>query len=258
MIYVLGDSFTWGYNFIFDKINKVPVTRLSKIYSTKLGKLLDQEVTNLSINGCSNWRIARIISSLELSENDFVVINWTDSMRLELGSSNSQMIYNKGNVPIIDQTSLQNLEENKFLNELKKDFPFGEFIEKDKSLYLRRIFPAMFTIEHNDKFNDDFIEFVKQMYTFYVSDKWCEDMFLLMFMATIYKLKTENAKFAMFNTFRSPYSKNSDMLDIPEYIVGYKSNMCNYLRNNDNIEYWDDNEHTKIAELLADYYKGKI
>lgn len=263
MIYVIGDSFTYGHNFI-----DMP-DRVSKIYSTHLGKLLDKDVKNLSVPGSSNWRIARVISALELSKEDVVVINWTDSMRLELGNSNKQLFTTKGakSPMIFDYENLGNA------NNPSRVESNLNFLEKHNGVYYRRIAPSLFTIEDDEILDKSFLEMCKLLYSSYMSEDWCEDMFLIMFQAVVYKLRTSKCKFVMFNSWNNPYKKTNLMLDIPEYMLGYQNNMCKYLRGQDvlpikisNFEknkdykdiYWTIDEHNKIADILHEFIKGQI
>ena len=62
----------------------------------------------------------------------------------------------------------------------------------------------------------------------------------------------------MFNTYDSPYHKKSDMFNIPNYLCGYEGNMCKFLRNNNKIDYWDEDEHLRVAELVAKYFKEAL
>lgn len=248
MIYVFGDSLTYGWNFL--KSGKASI-REQLVYPYLLGKKLNEVVLNLSVPGNNNWNIARNIQKYNFTENDYVVIAWTDIMRLELGCSANQLLGKTDKLKIVESSNIITLEN--FI----EDGDGLSFIEKEKKFYVRRISarflqsPSLW--ECQDK---DFYNFVKQLYFNYISEEYMEEMFTVMFTSVLHKLQNSKCKFVMFNSF-SPVSKNNnELLNIPEYIAGYKSHMNYLIRNNDLIKYWAEEEHTKVSEILYDYFTG--
>lgn len=242
MIYVFGDSITYGWNFL--KNNKAS-TREELVYPHLLGKKLNQPVVNLSVPGNNNWHIARNIQKYNFTENDYVVIAWTDIMRLELGCSTKQLL-GKGHIlKIIESNKIKTLD--KFIVDADR----FSFIEKDEKICIRRISPGILEHEHQDK---DFFHFMKQLYLNYISEEFMEEMFTVMFSSVLHKLQNSKCKFVMFNSF-SPVSKNNnELLNIPQYIAGYKSHMSYFIRNNEIINYWSEEEHVKVSEILYNYF----
>jgi hypothetical protein len=247
MIYVIGDSFSFGYNFFRDGVTD----RKDIIYSTILSKKLNLECKNLSMPGGSNWRTARIIQSLPLTKNDFVIIAWSESMRFELGNLETQILPND---VVIKTSDIEQLEDHHKVKMLGKDFPIKDFVEKNDKVLTRRLFPSM--IDSLDQIkNHNFKNIAEKLYLHYADFEWLENMFLLMFTSVLYNLNKSECKFIMFNSHTSPYSQKKDILDIPQYFLGVDGNMCKFIRNNNNIDYWNKNEHILVAEALYNYKK---
>lgn len=248
MIYAFGDSFTYGYNFLNpQQAHK----REDVVYCGLLGKKLNEEVNNLSVPGNSNWHIARNILKQNFTENDFVIIAWTSFMRLELGCSTKQLLGKSYYQNIVVSSKIKNIE--KYITPTDEH----SFIEKDGNICVRRFFPKL--LDHPEKWADkdmDFYNFTKELYMNYISEDWMEEMFLIMFSAVMHKLSLSKCKFVMFNTFTGSYSKDNELLDIPEYIAGYKSCMSEYIRKDKTVGYWSEHEHEKVANILYNYFTG--
>jgi hypothetical protein len=61
----------------------------------------------------------------------------------------------------------------------------------------------------------------------------------------------------MFNVYWKSYSKPCELLNIPEYYLGYDNTMSSILRPNEKpkrgkfgLPYWNEEEHKKVADLL--------
>lgn len=242
MIYVLGDSFTWGLNFFLEK-NK---DRKQLVYPYHLEQKFNTKVKNLSIPGSSNWRLTRLLLDLPLTENDIVIIAWTESSRFEIPCRNSSILPNE---ILLHLEDLEDFESNKLYN--NENFSMGSFIEKSDQYFTRRIHPALFGRLETIK-NHKFRKLIESYYMDFFDDSWHDHMFSIMYTAALYKLRMSNCKFRMFNTFIAPTKKENSIFDIPEYIFGYKKTMLNFLRPNksDNTEYYSISEHKNVAEIL--------
>lgn len=249
MIYVLGDSFSWGLNFYLRK-NK---DRKQLVYPYHLEQKLKMKVKNLSIPGSSNWRLTRLLLNLPLTENDIVIIAWTESSRFEIPCSKSSILPND---IILCMEDLEDFELNKFYD--NDSFVMGSYIEKSDQYFTRRIHPALFGRLQSIK-NQNFRKLIESYYMDFFDNSWHEDMFGIMFTSALYKLRMSNCKFRMFNTFISPAKKENTLFDIPEYIFGYKKNMLNFLRPDqpNNINYWSISEHKEVAEILYNHLVEK-
>lgn len=247
MMYVIGDSFSFGYNFFRDEV----LNRKDIIYSTLLSKKLNLECRNLSIPGGSNWRTARIIQSLPLTKDDIVIIAWSETMRFEIGNSENQLFPND---VVIKTSDIEQLEDHHKVKALGKDFPIRDFVEKNDKILTRRMFPSM--MESLDKIkNHNFKNIAEKLYLHYSDSLWLEDMFLVMFTSVLYNLNKSECKFIMFNSHVNTCSQKKDILNMPQYFLGSNSNMCKFIRNNDNIDYWNEDEHKFIAEVLYKHIK---
>ena len=245
MIYVLGDSFTWGHNFFLEK-NK---DRKKLVYPYHLEQKLNTKVKNLSIPGSSNWRLTRLLLNLPLTENDIVIIAWTESSRFEIPCSKSSILPND---ILLCMEDLEDFELNKFYD--NENFVMGSFIEKSDQYFTRRIHPALFGRLETIK-NQKFRKLIESYYMNFFDNSWHDDMFSIMFTSALYKLRMSKCQFRMFNTFISPTKKENTMFEIPEYIFGYKKSMVNFLRpdQSNNIKYYSISEHKKVAEILYNH-----
>jgi hypothetical protein len=244
MIYILGDSFSYGLNFFFDN-NK---NRKKLLYSYHLAKKLNSEVKNLSVPGASNWRTARIIMNLPLTENDVVIIGWTETTRFEVPFKKSSTSHEEF---IMTTEDLIDIEHNDIGK--NDNFRMGTFIEDNGNFLTRRIHPALLGRLDTIK-NLKFRNFVENYYLDFYEANWHDDMFSVIFAAIYYKLKNSKCKFRMFNTFSSPVKHDNDLYNIPEYMFGYKNTILNVLRpkNKNDLSYYSTSEHEKIAELIYD------
>ena len=84
MLHAFGDCLSTDY---FFNSNHEWKPRGFDTWPHVLGKLLDVPVNNLAKTGAGNWRTARILHSLDLNENDIVIIPWSFTWAIELGVS---------------------------------------------------------------------------------------------------------------------------------------------------------------------------
>lgn len=241
MIYVLGDSFSWGMNFWYEK-NK---ERQKLLYSYHLAKKLNTSIKNLSVPGGSNWRISRLIMNLPLTENDIVIIGWTNSIRFEVPFNNLSVIKNES---VVTPDVLENFENS--VDTVDENF-MGTFIENNGDYLTRRINLDMFR-NHKKIENQILRNLIEIYYKHFYNENWHDDMFNIMFAAALLKLKNSKCKFRMFNAFISPIKKDNNLYDIPEYMFGYKNTMLDTLRpgNKKDISYYSAIEHEQIAQLI--------
>lgn len=251
MIYVLGDSFSWGYNF-FLKNNP---NRKKLIYPYYLGEKLNSEVKNLSVPGSSNWRIARILMNLPLHEDDIVIIGWSEPSRLEIPVKKSSLLPSE---IVLTADTLNSFESNLHDN---PNFAMSSFIEKDmdKSYLTRRVSPIhMYKLDQIK--NKKFKSFIESYYMDFYDVNYACDMFLVMFSACVYKLRSSKCNFRMFNTFGVPTLQDNDIVNIPEFFLGYKKTMLDVLRpvksklykslGGHDTTYFSIDEHKQIADML--------
>jgi hypothetical protein len=251
MIYVLGDSFSFGWNFWQDS----NLEREKIIYSHHLSQILGDDVTNLSIPGGSNYRISRVLNDLNLTEKDTVVIAWTSSERLETGYCRHSIFPND---KVFDFTDIRNLENT--LDRKKATEILLNGFEKQNNMFIARLRPRMLN-QINFLTSNPLKKFTELLYKTFYNRDYLESMFLVLFNSAVYKCQKSNCKFIMFNSFCSTYSKNNDDLKIKNYILGYEKDMTSFLRpkiqqskNYSELdyrpEYWNQDEHRKVAEII--------
>lgn len=224
-LHFFGDSFTYGYNFSED-------VREKTIYPHLLAKKLELNYINHAIPGSSTWRTARLISNLELYENDIVVISWGFPDRFEFPAEEKEKSYRRNNEQFVWM---------------------GDVVENYNDVYCRRFFPQI--LEDNVPAKFEVKQLAKITYEKFYNSAWFEEMFLVMFNATMNVLKNAGCKFVMFNAIDIPYKKSNKILDIPEYILGYKNTMSFKIRNSNEKKYWNEYEHRMVAEILYNSLK---
>ena len=239
MIYVLGDSYSFGYNFWMDNKN-----RKELIYGHHLSKKLNVPLRNLAVPGGSNWRIARLLSTLSLNKDDVVIIGWSATERYE-------MPVTKYSLSPLDKV-FDTYDQNFFEGPAPPNF--SQWVEKTNNLYTRRIIHTTF---NNQKkiMNENFKNLHQKLFKHHVSFQYFNEMFYILYKACLYQLKSSNAKFLMFNAWSSDVDEKSEY-NIKEYLFGPKSNMTDVIRSENSksktktASYWDENEHKQVAEIL--------
>ena len=218
MLYTFGDSFTWARNF-FDISEE---HRVKHMWPTRLAEKLNVEYANLAVPASSNWRTARKLLSLDLSSNDIVVIGWSEFSRFEFGVNTSHT--SPRNNSIADITEIDgNIRTRKF-NQLLS--------ERTSDIKVK--------------------EFNKLAYNEFYNEQWFQEMFKLMFHSCCRVLEQSGCKWIVFNTWATQYDKISTEFDIPQYFLGQKSTMTEYIRDTKEVSYWSEKEHEFVADLLYD------
>lgn len=249
MIYVLGDSFCWGYNFV---VTKRP-DRKELLFSHLLASKLNQNYKNYSIVGSSNYRIARLLNWLDIKKDDIVIIGWSGLDRLEIGVPKDRIMPNDVVVNVNNVDSFDGTKENSF-----------QIIEKTDNYYTRQIYPLMET--HFDDITSPSCKRFVQAYYSYASDKiYHEQMFKkVLLKPTVDMLRTVGCKFLMFTTWDVMFT-DTKHLDYPEYLlhdtnmldeVRYKNSKLKHVRKGDYF-YWTPEEHHKVTDILYNALKEK-
>lgn len=218
MLYTFGDSFTWGRNFI----DISEEHRVKHIWPTRLAEKLNVEYTNLAVPASSNWRTARKLLNLKLSPTDIVIIGWSEFSRFEFGVNPSHT--SPKNNTIADITEVDgNIRTRKFNNLLTKN-------------------------TSDSKVRD----FNKLAYDEFYNEEWFQEMFKVMFHSCCHVLEQSGCKWLMFNTWAKQYDKPSTDFDIPQYFLGQKTTMTEYIRGSNSVSYWSVQEHDTVSTLLRD------
>jgi len=231
VIYCYGDS--WSYPYV--KNGELETYKWPDRLKVKLRQ---KAITNNSIPGCSNWRIARQIATTKFTPDDFVVVSWTHSSRLEFGAN-----IRTGKERIF--TGKEKLSKNRWL---------GDVVEVNNNVLSRRITNQLNTLKLIN--NKDLKTFVDLIYNDYYNEPWLEEMFVIMFNSVVYTLTQSKCKWVMFNAWATQYNSDTDIFNIPEYLLGYKNTMNDFLRPDTpgNLNYWNWSEHDKIAEIIYERF----
>jgi hypothetical protein len=218
MLYTFGDSFTWGRNFI----DISEEHRVKHIWPTRLAEKLNVEYVNLAVPASSNWRTARKLLNLKLSPEDIVIIGWSEFSRFEFGVNPSHI--SPKNNTIADVTEIDgNVRTRKFNHLLTEN-------------------------TSDSKVSD----FNKLAYNEFYNEQWFQEMFKVMFHSCCRVLEQSGCRWMMFNTWAVQYDKTSTEFDIPQYFLGQKTNMTEYIRGTKTCSYWSEKEHELVTDLLCD------
>lgn len=219
MLYALGDSFTYGFNF------KEEQERTESVWPFHLANLLATPYQNLALPGGSNWRMARLITTLPITEEDVVVIGLSDSKRFEFGVSPNH------NPP--SPTKL------------------GDVNEVDGDLITKRFFPALY-----DRTIDDSARtFIDLAFNKFRNDRWYKSMHIIMCSAIAYRLQEIGCRWVMFDTWMP-----NPRLDIANYILPGIT-MYQFLFGTRDpeflpIRYWNKKEHMRVATTIFENMEG--
>lgn len=249
MIYVLGDSFCYGNNFLLDRLPN----RKELLFSHLLAQKLNLEYKNYSIVGSSNQRLYRLINFLDIKKDDIVIVGWSAYDRIEIGVPRDRIMPND---TIIDYKKIDSLDD------LDKNKSF-QVIEKTENIYTRQIYPGMGN-QFDEIVSPSCKRFVEAYYS-YASDKaYHEQMFKILFDNAVSKLRLIGCKFLMFTTWNVQFY-DTKFLDIPEYLF-YDSNMLDEVRyKNTKIKhvhkgdywYWSIEEQQKVTDILYNALREK-
>jgi hypothetical protein len=217
MIYTFGDSFTYGFNFDEQE-------RVQSVWPTILSNQLGIDVVNLAVPGGNNWQIARLINSMSITSSDIVIVPWTESTRFEFGVSSTH-------------TQKPNIERP------------ADTIDQQGSVRSKKFFSQII-----ERTNDpDSRKFAELAYGSFYNESWYEEMFMVMFNSTRCRLQEIGCQWLMFNTWTRQYHRSSTILEIPEYLLGYKNTMTFNLRRNADLSYWNKQEHIAVSSIICDY-----
>jgi len=207
MLITFGDSFTYGFNFEEAERNSV-------IYPSLIGEILEQEVLNTAAPGGSNWRIARQLQSIKLSEEDTVIIAWSIPNRFEFGVSPKHSL-----TPIIEGR-------------------IGDLVEKSGELITKRFFEQL-TDRTTDKEAKKLNEII---YNEFNNDAWFSEMFKVMYASCVHILEQSQCKWCMFNAWsvQAPGNYHRNYL--------YSDNTMSSIIKADG--YWNKEQHKQVASIL--------
>lgn len=213
MLYAIGDSFTYGFNF------KVEQERIESVWPAQLADLLSLPHKNLSVPGGSNWRMARLVTTLPLTPDDIVIIALSDNQRFEFGVS----LNHKHPAPKLP----------------------GDINEVDGNLVTKRFFSALSerTVDAKAK------ELTDLAFGPFFNKTWFSQMHTVMCLAIAHRLQTIGCKWLMFDAWNM-----NPRIDIPNYIFPNSTMYDNIVQRKEGelIRYWTKEEHGKIAKTLYD------
>ena len=247
MIYVLGDSFSFGWNFFMDSRKD----REQLVFGHLLSKKLNMPYKNLSMPAGSNWRIARLVSMLDLTKDDVVVISWTAPDRYEVPSQPLNFS------PLDKVFDINNHKVEDF--KLSMPGEFFQFIERFNNQYTRRVYRGLIDAKYKTN-NNIFKNLYNTMYENFYCPKYYDQMFKVMYSSTLCYLQHSQCKFIMFNGWTNNCQKVTDIFNIKEYLFGSNHNMTSVIRNKKPtnppeyytplLEYWTEKEHEQVAEII--------
>lgn len=191
MLYTFGDSMTFGWN-LYKEMSEED--RQSLAWPGVLSRMLDVPVKDFSFPGASNWKPARILQSLPLTEQDIVVIQWSAFDRIEIGV-NETYEYNSttpddAKYKIVDSTQTEDGIKTKNL--------------------CRTLIPH--TTDQTTK------KFMFHVYNTFWSERWHREMFKVMLTSCCYRLEKAKCKYIMFDGWMQ-HCDDDLFRDIPNYII---------------------------------------
>jgi hypothetical protein len=233
MVYTFGDSYTWGWNFFIDAELKDKRTEL--IWPAVLANKLNQPLTDFSLPASSNWRIARILQSLPLTEDDTVLIGWTSPTRFEFGLADDYDI-----VP----------------NHPDIHYRITDLNEDDNGIRTKRMsYHLMDSTTCNYAKN-----FMWSAYGPFNSELWYREMFKVMFSSCQHILDKSGCKWLAFDVWTDQCDDNQ-FTNVDNYILR-DTNLLNASRNipgkDTDKEYWSIEEHIAVADLLIGKLNGLV
>ena len=231
MIYVFGDSYTWGWNFFVN--DNLKDQRENLTWPSVLAKKLGQPLTNFSLPASSNWRIARILQSLPLTEDDIVLIGWTAPTRFEFGLADDYDIE-----PCHPDIHYRITDINEDHSGIRT---------KRMSSHLKDSTTCQFANQ-----------FMWGAYGPFNSELWYKEMFKVMFNSCENILNKSKCKWLAFDVWCEQCDIAS-FADVPNYVLR-GTNLLNASRNipgtETDKEYWSEEEHIKVTDLLIEELNG--
>lgn len=230
MVYTFGDSYIWGWNFFVDADLKERRTELT--WPSIIANKLNQPLTDFSSPASSNWRIARIIQSLDLTEDDVVLIGWTSPTRFEFGLADDYDI--EPNHPDIHYRITDLNEDHSGVRTKRMSY---HLMDRTTCGYAKN--------------------FMWSAYGPFNSELWYREMFKVMFSSCQQALDKSKCKWLAFDVWADQCDE-STFADVDNYILR-DTNLLNYSRNipgkDVDKEYWSIEEHISVAELIMDKLK---
>ena len=244
MIYYLGDSFFFGWNFIRFSIPN----RKESIFSHLLSEKLGCEYKNLSIPGSSNYRLCRLVNFLDIKKDDIVILGWSACERIELGIPKDTLLPNDF---VVDYNNIDSLDSHSWIKIM-------QLVEKTGNIYTRQIYPTM--MRNLDRVTSPNTRKATELFYHYASDiAYHQQMFKILFNSAVHRLRTIGCKFLMTTTWDVEF-EDREFLNIPEYLF-YKSNFAEQVRgkgdniNERDLPYFSIKEHEIAADILYQYLK---
>ena len=223
MIYTFGDSYTWGWNFFIDA--ELKSRRQELIWPNVTADRLNQPLTDLSLPASSNWRIARKIQSLPLTEDDIVLIGWTSPTRFEFGLADDYDIE-----PTHPDIHYRITDENEDDGVRTKRMSY-HLMDSTTCQYAKN--------------------FMWGAYGPFNSERWYREMFRVMFSSCENTLNKIGCRWLAFDVWCDQC--DDSVIDSPNYILR-GTNLLNASRGipgkETDKEYWSVEEHEAVADLL--------
>jgi hypothetical protein len=225
MIYTFGDSYTWGWNFFIDA--EIKDQRKQLIWPSLISKKLNQPLTDFSLPASSNWRIARILQSLPLANDDIVLIGWTAPTRFEFGLADDYDIE-----PTHPDIHYRITDENENDSGIRTKRMSSHLRDSTTCAYAK--------------------QFMWSAYGPFNSELWYKEMFKIMFNSCENILNKSRCRWLAFDVW-TEQCDDEEFKDVPNYILR-DTNLLNASRNitgkETDKEYWSKEEHVSVADLL--------
>lgn len=227
MIYNFGDSYTWGWNFFIDSELKDKRTEL--IYGSVVSKKLNIDLVDYSLPASSNWRIARLLQSINLTSNDIVLIGFTSPTRFEFGLADDYDI--EPNHPDIHYRITDMNEDHNGVRTKRMSY---HLMDRTTCQFAK--------------------QFMWSAYGPFNSEIWFKEMFKVMFHSCLHILEKSKCKFLMYDVWCQQCDDNL-FTDINNYIfrgthlLNAVRDIPGYITDKD---YLDVTEHNKIADMLIE------
>jgi hypothetical protein len=227
MIYVFGDSYTWGWNFFIDA--ELKHQRQELTWPAVLSEKLNQDLVDFSLPASSNWRIARKLQSITLTPDDIVLIGWTAPTRFEFGLADDYDIVSTH--PDIHYRITDLNEDDQGIRTKRMSY---HLMESTTCQYAK--------------------QFMWSAYGPFNSEVWYREMFKVMFTSCQHILDRSGCKWLAFDVW-CDQCDDSCFADVPNYILR-GTNLLNASRNipgkTTDKAYWSKQEHIAVADLLID------
>ena len=236
MLYVLGDSYTYGDNF------RIEQERIESVWPTHLANLLSIPHQNISLPGSSNWRMARLAMTLPITKDDIVIIALAPYLRFEFGVNNKHT-FSPPTLP-------------------------GDINQVEGDLITKRFFPSL-THRTSDI---DTRTFNTLAFGPFSNNIWFRQMHNVMCNSIAHRLHIIGCKSIMFDAwypnpavdipdFLLPGSTINQLVDDVCIVGNRQSSILANLEQGKvgrvEIPYWSAQQHKQIANILYRYIQGE-